>query len=359
MTPERFARALLEWYDVHGRKDLPWQRDRTPYRVWVSEIMLQQTQVATVIPYFERFMERFPDIAALATAQRDDVLGLWSGLGYYSRARNLHAAAGEIRERHNGRFPEQIEQVIALPGIGRSTAGAILAQSLGQRHPILDGNVKRVLARFDAVEGWPGQAAIEKRLWARAEEFTPRQRLADYTQAIMDLGATVCRQRRPDCSACPVSGNCRGLDSGEPERYPTPKPRKRLPIRKAVFLLLTDEEDRILLQRRPPAGIWGGLWSLPQLAEEDNAVSAERWCRERLNVEPRAIEDWPTLRHTFSHFHLDITPRRVWLKEAKSGGVMEAPDTLWYKSDLSNQLGMPAPVKKLLERLEQEREQLL
>jgi A/G-specific adenine glycosylase len=359
MAPEAFALALLEWYDAHGRKDLPWQRNRTPYRVWVSEIMLQQTQVATVIPYFERFMERFPDVNALAAAHADEVMGLWSGLGYYSRARNLHQAARDILGHHGGRFPEQLDEVMALPGIGRSTAGAILAQALGERHPILDGNVKRVLSRFDAIEGWPGQSAIEKRLWARAEELTPHDRLADYTQAIMDLGATVCRRRRPDCSACPVESACRARAMGEPERYPTPKARKTLPVRQAVFLLLSDERGRILLQRRPPAGIWGGLWSLPELTGDNEGLSTEQWCRRRLGAAPKSVEDWPTLRHTFSHFHLDITPRRVWLKGTKGGAVMEAADTLWYKTDLSDQLGLPAPVKRLLDRLEQEREQLL
>lgn len=240
-----FAARLLRWYDRHGRKDLPWQRARTPYTVWVSEVMLQQTQVATVIPYFERFMARFPDVRTLADAPLDAVLAHWSGLGYYSRARNLHRAAQQIRDRHGGVFPEDMDAIAALPGIGRSTAGAILAQALGQRHAILDGNVKRVLTRHRAIAGWPGQSAVERRLWEIAEAETPHARVADYTQAIMDLGAMVCTRARPRCGACPVADDCAARAAGTVSRYPAPKPRKTLPVRQTRMLLVTNGEGEV------------------------------------------------------------------------------------------------------------------
>jgi A/G-specific adenine glycosylase len=345
-----FADRLLHWFDLHGRKDLPWQRDRTPYRVWVSEIMLQQTQVATVIPYFERFTARFPDVAALADASVDEVLALWSGLGYYSRARNLHAAAQQIRDAHAGRFPEEMDQVMALPGIGRSTAGAILAQSLGLRHPILDGNVKRVLTRHRAIEGWPGKREVESGLWNLAERLTPATRCADYTQAIMDLGATLCTRTKPGCDRCPVAGDCRARAAATQNLYPTAKPRKAIPVRTATLLLATNRQGEVLLIRRPPAGIWGGLWSLPELAEGE---SVHDWCA-RHGATPAVVESWPGFRHTFSHFHLDISPLRVTMEE--TGAVMESGTALWYKADDCEQLGLPAPIKGLLRRLQPERE---
>jgi len=340
-----FAQRLLAWYDSHGRKDLPWQRDATPYRVWVSEVMLQQTQVVTVIPYFERFMARFPGVAALAAAPLDEVLALWSGLGYYSRARNLHRAAGLIVAEHGGVFPRALEQVMALPGVGRSTAGAILALSLGQRHPILDGNVRRVLARYHAIDGWPGQAGVERLLWQRAEEHTPAERVAHYTQAIMDLGATLCSRGRPRCDACPQAAGCQARSGGEPTRYPAPRPRKALPERRVTFMLVTNARGEILLERRPPSGIWGGLWSLPETVDEP----ASQWCH-RHGLTLRQETAWPVLRHTFSHFHLDISPRHVRVAEAGTA-VMEASGAVWYKTGLCDQLGLPAPIKRLLAQL--------
>ncbi len=342
-----FAQRLLAWYDRHGRRELPWQVERTPYRVWVSEVMLQQTQVATVIPYFERFMARFPSVTALAAAELDEVLALWSGLGYYSRARSLHRAGGIIASRHQGRFPTTLDEVQALPGIGRSTAGAILALACDQPHAILDGNVKRVLSRYHAVAGWPGQPAVERQLWALAEQHTPQQRVAAYTQAIMDLGATLCTRTRPRCPDCPQRRDCAAANAGTAARYPEPKPRKALPVRQATLLLVTDGADQVLLQRRPPSGIWGGLWSLPEAAV---AESAAQWCR-RHGLTALGCEPWPLLRHTFSHFHLDITPLHVRVTEAAPGAIMEPDGALWYKTDLCHQLGLPAPIRRLLGQL--------
>lgn len=345
MTPREFQRKVLEWFEEHGRHDLPWQRPATPYRVWISEVMLQQTQVATVIPYFERFMERFPDVSALADAGEDEVLHLWSGLGYYARARNLHAAARIIRDQHGGRFPTDFEAVVALPGIGRSTAGAILAQANGQRHAILDGNVKRVLCRYHAVDGWPGRTRVERRLWALAEEKTPNKRVADYTQAVMDLGATVCTRTRPACARCPVAEGCEGWRRGRPESWPESKPKKAKPVRATRMLMVHDGAD-VLLIRRPPAGIWGGLWSFPEVSGDE---AVEDWCRRWLNAEPRGVETWRPLRHTFSHFHLDITPIRM---EAVPGRtVMDDADCVWCNAGQPGRLGLAAPVAGLLDRL--------
>ena len=240
-----FQRRLLAWFDEHGRHDLPWQQERTPYRVWVSEIMLQQTQVATVIPYFERFMARFPDVVALAAAEQDEVLHLWTGLGYYARGRNLHKAARVVVAEHGGELPLGLEALAALLGIGRSTAGAIVSQSSGRRAVILDGNVKRSLTRLHAVEGWPGRPAVERRLWALAEHYTPDTRLADYTQAMMDLGATLCRRGRPDCARCPFADVCVAHARGEERRFPESKPKTALPTRTTLMLLLRDERGII------------------------------------------------------------------------------------------------------------------
>lgn len=349
---DSFAQRLLAWFDEHGRKDLPWQQMPTPYRVWVSEVMLQQTQVASVIPYFQRFMQRFPDVASLAGATQDHVLALWSGLGYYSRARNLHRAAQLIADDYAGVFPTHLDEVMALPGVGRSTAGAILALSRGERHAILDGNVKRVLSRFHAVGGWPGQQAIERVLWQFAEQHTPRERVAAYTQAIMDLGATLCTRSRPRCCDCPQRAHCAAHASGEPQRYPAPRPRKVLPVRAATLLLATNGQGEVLLQQRPPSGIWGGLWTLPECAVDE---SAQQWCaRNGLRIEH--VSPLPPLRHTFSHFHLDISPLRVWVSDDVNGVVMEPGDAVWYKTDLCHQLGLPTPIKRLLGQLANESE---
>ena len=343
-----FARRLLRWFDAHGRHDLPWQQQRSPYRVWISEIMLQQTQVATVIPYFERFMASFPDVEALAGASLDDVLGHWAGLGYYARARNLHRAAQTICEQHGGRFPQNIEQVLALPGIGRSTAGAILSLSLNQHHAILDGNCKRVLARCFAVAGWPGKTSVLNTLWEHAERLTPQERVADFNQAMMDLGAGICRRSKPDCEACPLVADCQARMTGQQGEFPGRKPRKALPVRETVMLLLQNAAGELLLQRRPPAGIWGGLLSLPEFPVDGFSVEG---VREVLGLRVDTAAAWPVLRHTFSHFHLDITPQPAQLN-GTPGGVMDGDAWLWHDPHRPLPGGVPAPVLLLLQRLQ-------
>ncbi len=341
---ESFADQLLAWYDRCGRKDLPWQQGRDAYAIWISEIMLQQTQVATVIPYYQRFMARFPAVASLADAGLDEVLHLWSGLGYYARARNLHRAAQHIRDHHHGRFPADFEQVVALPGIGRSTAGAILAFSTGSRHVILDGNVKRVLCRYHAIAGWPGQADVEKRLWTLAEQHTPPQRVAEYTQAIMDLGATCCTRTRPRCAECPLQSGCQAREMQRVQEFPAARPRKSLPVRAATLLIIRDANGHVLLERRPPAGIWGGLWSLPEWPQDD---PVEAWCARRFGLTVHQPTLGEVLRHTFSHFHLDIQPLML---EAASAGhrVMEPGDVVWYNTQQPDARGLAAPVERLL-----------
>ncbi|MDE2070634.1 MAG: A/G-specific adenine glycosylase [Gammaproteobacteria bacterium] len=341
----KLAQALLPWRRAHGRHDLPWQRRRTPYRVWVSEIMLQQTQVATVIPYYRRFLARFPGVRALADAPLDEVLHLWSGLGYYARARNLHRAARLIRDKYHGRFPQKFEQVAALPGIGCSTAGAILALARGERHAILDGNVKRVLTRYHAVQGWPGEKSTENRLWALAERHTPRTNVAAYTQAIMDLGATLCTRTKPRCDDCPLSSGCRAHALGRETAFPSPSPKKTQPVRRTCMLLVTCN-GRVLLERRPPAGIWGGLWSLPEIPPSADVAD---WCRKEFGAAPSAQQNWPVLRHTFSHFHLDIEPLR--LEIAADTRIGDNADRRWVRLSNEPALGLAAPVKKLLQQL--------
>jgi A/G-specific adenine glycosylase len=347
MTPQGFSAAVLDWYECSGRRELPWQIEPTPYRVWVSEIMLQQTQVSTVIPYYQRFMARFPEVAALAAAEQDQVLHYWSGLGYYARARHLHAAAQQVVARYGGVFPDTLEAVMALPGVGRSTAGAILALACAQRHPILDGNVKRVLARFHAVDGWPGQAVVQKRLWEFAEAYTPQARVAHYTQAIMDLGATVCTRRRPDCRRCPVRPGCAAHRAGRQADFPAPRPARALPVRAVTLLLLGNQARELLLERRPAAGIWGGLWSFPEL---DADTDIDRWCEDRLGLVVEHAEGWPVVRHSFSHFHLDITPVLARVAAAPPGRVMDDGRRVWYNPWQADERGLAAPVGKLIEQ---------
>ena len=347
MSTADFSARVLAWFARHGRTDLPWQANPTPYRVWVSEIMLQQTQVATVIPYYERFMVRFPDVQALAGAAQDQVLHHWSGLGYYARARNLQAAAQIICDQYAGRFPEDLEVVLTLPGIGRSTAGAILALAAGQRHSILDGNVKRVLARFHALEGWPGQAAVQKALWTLAEQYTPDTQVAAYTQAMMDLGATVCTRTSPACGHCPLRADCEARAGGRQADYPSPRPRKPLPLRKTRMLLLRNAAGDVLLEKRPPAGIWGGLWSFPELAPDE---ALETGCMERLGCHVRLVDEWLAIKHSFSHFQLQITPVLA-IADERPTAVMEGCERLWYNPDSQDELGLAAPVERLLQRI--------
>lgn len=341
-----FAGKVLHWFAANGRKDLPWQVNTTPYRVWVSEIMLQQTQVTTVIPYFERFMSAFPDVTSLANADNDDVMHHWSGLGYYARARNLHKAAGMIRDNYDGKFPLQFDDVLALPGVGRSTAGAILALADNQPFAILDGNVKRVLARFHAVAGWPGNLSVANELWLHAERHTPNEAVADYTQAMMDLGATLCTRSRPDCARCPLSADCEAHAEGRETEFPGRKPKKAKPLRQTNMLLL-HEDNAVLLERRPEAGIWGGLWSFPELADQQNAPD---WCDERLGARPTELQHWDTVRHSFTHFDLDIDPIVVRL-ERGSRKVADSADQLWYQLDAPQKVGLAAPVAGLIAKL--------
>ena len=345
-TQNNFAPRLLAWYHQHGRHTLPWQVQSTPYKVWISEIMLQQTQVSTVIPYFERFIARFPDVHSLAAAPEDTVLHLWTGLGYYARARNLHRAARRIVDEFGGEFPRDLERMASLPGIGRSTAGAILAQAFELRHPILDGNVKRVLTRYYAIEGWPGERSVEKRLWELAEHHTPTHHVRDYTQAIMDLGATLCTRGNPRCDACPVAQDCTARSLARQRDFPATKTRKPLPVNSTAMVMLRNEKGEVLLSRRPPAGIWGGLWSFPECPTPADAVA---WCRAQLRCDIEVSEIWPTLRHTFSHFHLDITP--VAGRMVMSQGVMDDNSAAWYNPASGLELGLPAPVKRLLTKL--------
>lgn len=345
MRDDTFSRRLLVWYDRHGRKALPWKRKRDAYRIWVSEIMLQQTQVSTVIPYFARFIERFPDVRALARARLDSVLHLWTGLGYYARARNLHKAAKQIVAEHDGVFPRDIEAVQALPGIGRSTASAILAFAYGERHAILDGNVKRVLARYHAIDTPVNQRATEEKMWRLAEQHTPRTRVADYTQAVMDLGATVCRRAKPDCANCPIQRGCAAYRLGTVEKFPLRTKRAALPVRAVNWVLIRDAHGRVLMQRRPPAGLWGGLWAFP----ETNDDNISDWCRQRHGLVVKPQTPLPTWRHTFSHFHLDITP--VPARILRASAAMETGDTLWYNLRSPMARGVSAPVKQLLQQL--------
>jgi A/G-specific adenine glycosylase len=343
--PDGFAARLLGWFDRNGRHDLPWQHPRTPYRVWLSEIMLQQTQVRVVVPYFERFVAALPDIAALAAAPLDDVLALWSGLGYYARARHLHAAAQRCVERFDGELPRDSDALVALPGIGRSTAAAILAQAWGDRHPILDGNVKRVLARYHAIEGWPGLPAVERQLWKCAEQHLPDARLADYTQAQMDFGATLCTRFDPACVTCPLQPDCAAFRNGRVAELPTPRPGKPLPQRSAVVLLARDEDARVLLQRRPPNGVWASLWSLP---EADDRISARAWFDRHLLGDYEAAEPLPAIAHGFSHYRLELQPLR-WRRVAMRAQVADNPDLRWISRGELASLGIPAPIRTLLE----------
>jgi A/G-specific adenine glycosylase len=343
-----FAVRLLRWFDHSGRHDLPWQHPRSPYRVWLSEIMLQQTQVQVVIPYFERFVRALPDVAALAAADGDDVVALWSGLGYYARARNLHRAAQLCVEQHGGELPADFDALAALPGIGRSTAGAILAQAHGQRIAILDGNVKRTLARYHGVFGWTGSGPVEKLLWEHAESHLPDARLADYTQAIMDFGATLCTRSDPACVICPLQEGCVALREGLVAQLPEPKPGKPLPERRTIMLLLQDGAGRVLLERRPPTGVWSGMWSLPEVADHDGA---------RTFVAMHTVADFeenvplPLVEHGFSHYRLHIAPLLWRGVDAAGARIGDNAGLRWLALDALDTVGLPAPVRKLLTAL--------
>jgi A/G-specific adenine glycosylase len=335
-----FSERLLQWFDQHGRHDLPWQHPRSPYFVWLSEVMLQQTQVNTVKDYFQRFVARFPTLAALAKADLDEVLTLWAGLGYYSRARNLHACAQQCLARHGGDLPDNFDDLIALPGIGRSTAGAILAQAFGQRAAILDGNVKRVLARLDAIRTWPGTPETERALWQRAQTLLPLTKMPQYSQAIMDFGATLCTARLPKCEQCPISDLCQALALGLTQELPVKRSKKPSPTRHSFWLLARDVDGRVLLQRRPELGIWGGLYSLPE-ADDSADFSAQNLPLTKLVLG----QELATVRHVFTHFNLVARP--ILARAAEKQGL-QGPGWVWVDRDNLRAFGMPAPVAKLL-----------
>lgn len=344
-----FTQPLLSWFAVHGRRHLPWQMNPLPYRVWISEIMLQQTQVATVIPYYARFMTRFPDVASLAQAEIDTVLHLWSGLGYYARARHLHQAALQIMTLHQGYFPREFVDIIALPGIGRSTAGAIKSLAMGEPYPILDGNVKRVLSRFFCIPGWPGSTQTQQQLWQLAQQLLPTQEIQNYTQALMDLGALVCTRRHPLCGQCPLNSHCEAYQRQEQLTYPQSKPKKKLANR-AVYMLILQHRDSqaVMLQKRPPVGLWGGLWSFPQC---DTQTDLSAWCRQEWQLHQTQPIFWPLIRHSFTHFHLSISPVIIPISRIPQR-LCEGQDIIWCEP--TNQeltLGIATPVKQLLMRL--------
>ncbi|AEA62096.1 A/G-specific adenine glycosylase [Burkholderia gladioli] len=346
-----FATRLIAWQREHGRHDLPWQNTRDPYRIWLSEIMLQQTQVSTVVPYYQRFLEHFPDVAALAAAPADQVMALWAGLGYYTRARNLHRCAQVVMAEHGGHFPESPEALAELPGIGRSTAAAISSFAFGARAPILDGNVKRVLARVFGVEGFPGEKRVENGMWALAERLFPREAddagISAYTQGLMDLGATLCGRGKPDCKRCPFAADCVANTTGRQRELPAARPKKAVPTRRTWMLVLRDG-DTVLLERRPPTGIWGGLWSLP---EADGDAAALQRVRE---FGAEAVIPLAPFTHVFTHFRLEIEPRIADIGAAQAAGgmlVAASADTEWVPLARLDAYGLPAPVRKLLDSL--------
>ena len=340
-----FSDQVIHWYDKFGRKSLPWQQDKTSYRVWVSEIMLQQTQVSTVIPYYLRFMDSFPSVLSLANASEDAVLHHWTGLGYYARARNLHKTAKRVRDEFDGKFPVNIDEMQSLPGIGRSTAGAILSLASGQSQPILDGNVKRVLARHFATEGWPGQTKVLQRLWELSEQLTPKKETAKYNQAMMDIGATVCTRTKPQCQLCPVMNTCIAHKEGTQAQYPSKKPKKQVPV-KSTIMLIPRWENTVLLYRRPPSGLLGGLYGFYE-SDHFNGVHEKA---HNLGIRVYEVDTLESFRHTFSHFHLDITPVILHLSEPPRHQV-QASTEHWFDMLDPEDLGLAAPTKKLIDKI--------
>lgn len=348
MTP--FARAILDWYELYGRKALPWQQDKTAYKVWLSEIMLQQTQVATVIPYYQRFLEQFPTVESLANAPQDEVLHLWTGLGYYARARNLHKAAKMVVEQYAGEFPKDLNDMVSLPGVGRSTGAAVLSSVYKMPLAILDGNVKRTLARSFAVEGWPGQKKIENQLWMIAEQHTPALDTDKYNQAMMDMGAMVCTRSKPKCTLCPISTYCVAYKQGNPLDYPGKKPKTQKPEKETWFVIIK-YQDQVFLAQRPPIGIWGGLFCFPESSTADISSILASYGVQQQTILSQNIEI--AFRHTFSHYHLDITPVVVTVDRLPTL-VMEQSKGLWYNINQPDKVGLAAPVKQLIETLKRE-----
>ena len=338
-----FQHNIVQWHHQQGRKDLPWQLDKTPYRVWVSEIMLQQTQVKTVIPYYLKFMTSFPSISDLANASEDDVLHHWTGLGYYARARNLHKSAKFIVENYAGNFPNDIEQVIQLPGIGRSTAGAILSLSLEQPHAIVDGNVKRVLSRYFTINGHSSSASVNQLLWQYSEQLTPQHSTAIYNQAMMDLGATICTRSKPNCQNCPIQTNCLAKQTNSQTDYPQKKPKKSIPVRTTI-MVIPQINHQVLMEKRPPAGIWGGLWCFHEISNE----TALTTLLAKLQLTAISKQSLPSFRHTFSHFHLDIQPLLVHCKPRHCEQINENNNNKWYDLQHQSKVGLAASTKQLL-----------
>ena len=343
LEPKRFQQLVLRWFAKHGRKDLPWQQNANAYSIWVSEIMLQQTQVNTVIPYFKRFIKRFPNIHSLASAEQDTVLQLWTGLGYYARARNLHRSAQHVVDDFSGVMPSDVETLMSLPGIGRSTAGAIVALSQNTWAPILDGNVKRVLSRVFKVSGWSGERETLANLWSLTEMYTPQKHVAAYTQAMMDLGAMICRRGKPDCTACPLISVCQAYQTNTVADFPQPRPKKTLPEKSVYFLLLRNQNQQLYLLQRPSPGIWGGLWCFPECPTDKRI---KPWSRRELGFDITVHHKTESFRHTFSHYHLDITPVHATIELAP--GAVAAPTQHWYTPGATLTFGVAAPVKKLL-----------
>ena len=340
-----FSANLLLWFDQHGRHDLPWQLNITPYRVWISEVMLQQTQTTTAAPYFTNFIDTFPSIDKLASASIDAVLHNWTGLGYYARARNLHKAANLLMDKYNGELPMSVSELEALPGIGPSTAGAIVAICANQKATILDGNVKRVLARCFAIDGWPGKKATAKALWQKAEQLTPDTRVRDYTQAIMDLGATLCTRTSPDCSNCPFETECIAHQSNRSDQFPAKKPKKVVPVRTTTMLVIENPQGELLLQQRLSTGLWSGLWSFP----EGDAIKDTLL---QLDIETTLIESQARkekFRHSFTHFHLEITPVHVKLTDTPA--TIGGKPIVWYSPSAPAEIGLTGPVTRLLKEL--------
>jgi A/G-specific adenine glycosylase len=340
-----FASTVIKWQQQHGRHDLPWQNTRDPYAIWVSEIMLQQTQVSAVIGYYRKFMHRFPDIGSLAGADEDSVLQYWSGLGYYSRARNLHRAAQIIINEHGGSFPANFEHICKLPGIGRSTAAAIASFAFDQPQAMLDGNVKRVFARHFLVEGWPGLPKVEKQLWQLAEVLMPQTGMVAYTQGLMDLGATLCTRSKPKCADCPLMQSCGAFAANQVKALPSPRPRKTIPEKSVTMLLLLDN-DQILLEKRPPSGIWGGLWSLPEMEQSADAITH---VRERYGIETEMLKAMPVLKHAFTHFRLQITPQP--LRVVGHAAAVRQSASVWLSRADANGAALPTPIRTLLKNL--------
>lgn len=353
-SAQQFSENVVAWYHLQGRKDLPWQQNKTPYRVWISEVMLQQTQVATVIPYYLRFMESFPTINALANAPEDTVLHHWTGLGYYARARNLHKAAKIIEAEFSGIFPKNIEDVIALPGIGRSTAGAILSLSLDQHHPILDGNVKRVLARSYVVEGYNGLSRFDKALWQLTEQLTPAQNTAFYNQAMMDLGATVCTRSKPQCEVCPIDTSCLAKSSGQQNEFPQKKPKKKIPEKNTIMVIPKinhKNSTQVLMEKRPPTGIWGGLWCFYEVEHQDDIANLLK----KLGLTVNEQYQLEAFRHTFSHFHLDINPIVIdcqpSTRSQMTQEINEPKEQRWYDLHQNESVGLAASTQRLINQL--------